>query len=84
MSVAKGTGGGGGGGGGAGYGMWRRGGTFSCVYRNELSLDLKQSSVSDSAVTTSWGWLFQSGMVLGKNVESLLVDKGITYSIKAG
>ena len=27
--------------------------TCSCVYRNKLSLDLKQSS--DSAVTTSWG-----------------------------
>ena len=35
------------------------------VYRSELSLDLKQSS--DSAVTTSWGRPFQSGMVLGKN-----------------
>ena len=41
------------------------GGAFSCVYRNELSLDLKQSG--DSAVTTSWGSPFQSGMVLGKN-----------------
>ena len=35
------------------------------VYRSELSLDLKQSS--DSAVATSWGNPFQSGMVLGKN-----------------
>ena len=58
----------GGGGGGvdrAGYGMWGRGGgfhSFSYVYRNKLSLHLKQSS--DSAVTTSgpgcssltWSW----------------------------
>ena len=36
------------------------------VYRSELSLDLKESS--DSAVTTSWGSPFQSGMVLGKNI----------------
>ena len=50
-----------------GMGCWGGGGggTFTCVYRNELSLDLKQSS--DSAVTTSWGRLFQSGTVLGKN-----------------
>ena len=39
------------------------GGLSAGVYRSELSLDLKQSS--DSAVTTSWGRLFQSGMVLG-------------------
>ena len=46
-----------------GVGVGGRGeGAFSCVYRNELSLDLKQSS--DSAVTTSragcsslvWSW----------------------------
>ena len=42
-------------------------GAFSCVHRNELSLDLKQSSDSDSAVMTFWGRLFQSGMVLGKS-----------------
>ena len=41
------------------------GGTFSCVYRKELSLDLKESS--DSSVTTSCGNPFQSGTVLGKN-----------------
>ena len=41
------------------------GGLLVGVYRSELSLDLKQSS--DSAVTTSWGSPFQSGMVLGKN-----------------
>ena len=35
------------------------------VYRSEMSLNLKQSS--DSAVTTSWGSPFQSGMDLGKN-----------------
>ena len=35
------------------------------VYRSEMSLDLKQSS--DSAVTTSSGSPFQSGVVLGKN-----------------
>ena len=63
--------GGGRGGGGIGQGMgcWEGwgggGGTFSCVYRNKLSLDSKQSS--DSVVTTSGGRLFQSGMVLGKN-----------------
>ena len=63
-----GGGGGGDGGGGVGLGMrcWGWGwGTFSCVYRNELNLDLKQSS--DSAVTTSWCSPFQSGMVLGKD-----------------
>ena len=48
-----------GGGGGEGEG-------FSVgVYRSEMSLNLKRSS--DSAVTTSWGSPFQSGMVLGKN-----------------
>ena len=36
---------------------------FHKVARSELSLDLKQSC--DSAVTTSWGSPFQSGMVLG-------------------
>ena len=41
------------------------GGDFSCVYRNKFSLDLKQSG--DSAVTTSWGSPFQSGMGLGTN-----------------
>ena len=41
------------------------GGLSVGVYRSELSLDLKQSS--DSAVTTSCGSPFQSGMVLGKN-----------------
>ena len=51
--------------GGGGGGMGGGGGAFSCVYRNDLSLDLKQTS--DSAVTTSWGRLYQSGMVLGKN-----------------
>ena len=60
----------------AGYGMgggvrigqgmgWGGGGGVSCLQERVLSLDLKQSS--DSAVTTFWGRLFQSGMVLGKN-----------------
>ena len=41
------------------------GGISVDVHRNDLRLDLKQSS--DSAVTNSWGCLFQSGMVLGKS-----------------
>ena len=48
-----------------GGGLGGGGGLSVGVYRSELSLDLKQSS--DSAVTASWGSLFQSGMVLGKN-----------------
>ena len=55
----------------AGYGLLGGGGgiggTFSCVYRSELSLDLNLKQSSDSAVTTSWGRLFQSGMVLRKS-----------------
>ena len=38
---------------------------FQLCLQDKLSLDLKQSS--DSAVTTSWGSSFQSGMVLGKD-----------------
>ena len=55
------------------------GGTFSCFYRKKLSLDLKKSS--DSAVTTSWGSPFQSGMVLGKNDISLycVLQDGMLY-----
>ena len=45
MSVAKGIWGGGGGGQGSVWDVGGGGGTFSCVYRNELSLDLKQSTV---------------------------------------
>ena len=48
----------------AGYARGGRG-AVSCVYRNELRLDLKQPS--DSAVTTSWGSPFQSGMVLNQS-----------------
>ena len=68
---------GGGGGGRAGYGMGgggEGGTTFSCIYRKELSLDLKQSS--DSSVTTSCGSPFQSGTVLGKNDMSVLCPAG--------
>ena len=53
---------------GQGMGCWGvlgvgEGGTYSCVCRNKLSVDLKQSS--DSAVTASWGGLFQSGINYG-------------------
>ena len=51
MGVGRGGGGGGG------------GETYSCVYRNKLSVDLKQSS--DSAVTASRGGLFQPGINYG-------------------
>ena len=49
--------------------MWPGGGGGLAVgvYRSELSLDLNLKPSSDSAVTTSLGRLFQSGMVLVKD-----------------